>query len=85
MHETLSHAGGVKSRAELHAETYRGFRDKYSVASQLVIEAISYAWSVRKTVKRGIRKCIVRFDKRLFSLRLSFRGTKRGNPVLSLD
>lgn len=54
------------------------------MASQLLIEATSYAWSVRKTVKGGIRKCIVRLDKRLFSLKFSFRGTKRGNPVLSL-
>ncbi|MGQ9759859.1 MAG: hypothetical protein ACUVQ5_04755 [Candidatus Methanomethylicaceae archaeon] len=52
--------------------------NKYHVASQLVVEATSYAWSIKKTV--AIHKCVVRFDRRLFS----FRETNRGNPVLSL-
>jgi len=78
--EALNRLSGVRSRAELHKETYGDFRGKYCVASQLVIEATSYAWSIRKTVDEGIRKCVVRFDRRLFS----FKETKRGNPVLSL-
>jgi IS605 OrfB family transposase len=71
---------GVKSRGQLHEATYRTFMDKYHVASQLVIEATSYAWNVRKTVKGDVHKCVVRFDQRLFS----FKETKRGNPILSL-
>jgi hypothetical protein len=78
--EALGFVGDVKSRAELHNETYEKFRGKYSVASQLIIEAASYAWSIRKTVEEDISKCAVRFDKRLFS----FRQAERGNPVLSL-
>ena len=78
--EALGHVGDVRSRAELHSETYDKFRGKYEVASQLIIEATSYAWSVRKTVEGRIGKCVVRFDRRLFS----FKETGRGNPVLSL-
>jgi IS605 OrfB family transposase len=78
--DALGCVGGVKSRAELHKKTYAVFRSRHSVASQLIVEATSYAWSVRKTVDEGIRRCVVRFDKRLFS----FKQTKRGNPVLSL-
>ena len=78
--EALGHVGDVRSRAELHSETYGKFRGKYDVASQLIIEATSYAWSVRKTAKGRIGKCVVRFDRRLFS----FKETGRGNPVLSL-
>jgi IS605 OrfB family transposase len=80
MQEALGFVGDVKSRAELHNKTYEKFRGKYGVASQLIIEATSYAWSIRRTVKEDINKCVVRFDKRLFS----FRQTKRGNPILSL-
>jgi len=76
----LGYVGDVKSRAQLHEKTYYKFRGKYDVASQLVIEATSYAWSIRKTINGDILKCVVRFDKRLFS----FSETKRGNPVLSL-
>jgi len=78
--DALGCVGGVKSRAELHKKTYAVFRSRCDVASQLIVEATSYAWSVRKTVDEGIRRCVVRFDKRLFS----FKQTKRGNPVLSL-
>ncbi len=78
--EALGYLGEVESRAELHEKTYRLFRGKYEVASQLIIEATSYAWSARKTINGEISKCVVRFDKRLFS----FKETKRGNPVLSL-
>lgn len=78
--EALGFLGGVKSRAELHKRTYDVFRGKYDVASQLAIEATSYAWSIRKTADEDVGKCVVRFDKRLFSL----KETKRGNPALSL-
>jgi len=78
--EALNRLDGVKSRAELHNETYEDFRGKYRVASQLAIEAASYAWSIRRTVDKGIGKCVVRFDGRLFS----FQETRKGNPVLSL-
>jgi len=78
--EALGYVGDVKSRAELHEKTYEKFRGRYDVASQLIIEATSYAWSVRKNVDEDIGKCVVRFDRRLFS----FKETKRGNPVLSL-
>jgi IS605 OrfB family transposase len=78
--EALGYVGDVRSRAELHNRTYEKFRGKYNVASQLVIEATSYAWSIRKTVEEDVGKCVVRFDSRLFS----FKQTKRGNPVLSL-
>jgi len=78
--EALKASNGVRSRAELHEATYRAFMNKYRVASQLVIEASSYAWSNRKTIDTEPEKCVVRFDKRLFS----FKQTKRGNPVLSL-
>ncbi|MGQ9468503.1 MAG: RNA-guided endonuclease InsQ/TnpB family protein [Nitrososphaerales archaeon] len=78
--EALGYVGDVKSRAELHNETYCKLRGKYAVASQLVIEAASYAWSIRKAINGSVRKCVIRFDHRLFS----FRETKRGNPVLSI-
>jgi IS605 OrfB family transposase len=78
--EALGCVSDVGSRAELHNKTYEKFRGKYDVASQLVIEATSYAWSMRKTLDEDIGKCVVRFDKRLFS----FKQTNRGNPVLSL-
>jgi len=78
--DALGYVGDVKSRAQLHEETYYKFRGKYDVASQLAIEATSYAWSIRKTVEEAVGKCVVRFDRRLFS----FKQTKRGNPVLSL-
>jgi putative transposase len=86
--EALSSLDGVKSRGQLHNKTYLEFRGKYGVASQLIIEATSYAWSIRKrnrkrtttTSSSDIGRCVVCFDKRLFS----FRETKRGNPVLTL-
>ncbi|WXG44785.1 MAG: transposase [Promethearchaeati archaeon SRVP18_Atabeyarchaeia-1] len=83
--ETLSCLGGAKSRAQLHSKTYRALRGRHHVASQLIIEATSYAWSARKTIRRGgsgssLEKCVVRFDRRLFS----FKETKRRNPVLVL-
>ena len=78
--EALSASNGVRSRAELHQATYRSFMEEHHVASQIVIEAKSYAWSVRKIVNEGISKCVIRFDRRLFS----FKRTKRNNPVFSL-
>jgi len=78
----LGASNSVRSRGQLHKVTYGRFKEQYGVASQLVIEATSYAWSIRKSsgCVRGIHKCIVRFDSRLFS----FKRTARGNPVLSL-
>jgi IS605 OrfB family transposase len=78
--EALKASNGVRSRGQLHKVTYKTFMIKYHVASQLVIEASSYAWSNRKTITAEPKKCVIRFDKRLFS----FKQTKRGNPVLSL-
>ncbi|MGQ9469818.1 MAG: RNA-guided endonuclease TnpB family protein, partial [Nitrososphaerales archaeon] len=78
--EALRASNGVRSRTELHESTYRAFMNGQCVASQLVIEATSYAWSNRRIIKGKPNKCVVRFDKRLFS----FKRTKRGNPVLSL-
>jgi IS605 OrfB family transposase len=83
--EVLSALDGVKSRGQLHDKTYVTLRDKYNVASQLIIEATSHAWSIRKqkTANKeggGVGRCVVRFDRRL----LSFSETKRRNPVLSL-
>ncbi|WXG42768.1 MAG: hypothetical protein WED04_01490 [Promethearchaeati archaeon SRVP18_Atabeyarchaeia-1] len=80
--EALSYLGGAKSRADLHHKTYTALRGRHQVASQLIIEATSYAWSARKTISGGsvVEKCVVRFDARLFS----FRETRRGNPVLTL-
>ena len=66
------------SRKDIQKLIYNSFREKYKIASQLVIEAKTYAWNVRK--QRMPKKVVVRFDKRLFS----FRKTKRDNPVLSL-
>jgi IS605 OrfB family transposase len=78
--EALSSLDGVKSRGQLHNKTYERLKDKYNIASQLLIEATSYAWSARKTAGGDVRRCVVHFDKRLFS----FSETKRGNPVLTL-
>ena len=78
--KALGSVGDVRSRAQLHRETYEKFRGKYGVASQLIIEATRYAWSIRKTINGEIEKCVFRFDRRLFS----FKKTKRGNPILSL-
>jgi IS605 OrfB family transposase len=44
------------------------------------LEAVFYAWNHRKTVDGEVHKCVVRFDKRLFS----FSKTKRDNPAVSL-
>ncbi len=83
--EALSFVDGVNSRGQLHNKTYEVFRSKHSVASQLVVEATSYAWSIRKrrrktTGSKDVGRCVVRFDRRL----LSFSETKRSNPVLTL-
>ncbi|WXG44841.1 MAG: hypothetical protein WED04_12560 [Promethearchaeati archaeon SRVP18_Atabeyarchaeia-1] len=80
--EALDCLGGAKSRGQLHNKTYKALRGRHQVASQLVVEATSYAWSERKTIRRAgrVEKCVVRFDARLFS----FKKTKRGNPVLTL-
>jgi IS605 OrfB family transposase len=78
--EVLSSLDGVKSRGKLHTKTYGAFRVKHAIASQLVIEATSYAWSARKTVDHDVRRCVVRFDRRLFT----FSETRRGNPVLTV-
>lgn len=66
------------TRKELHYSTYKLFREKYKIPSQLIISARVYAWSIRK---QSVPKHVVlRFDKKLFSL----KKTKRENPVLSL-
>lgn len=78
--ESLKSSNGVRSRGQLHKATYKALMSKYHVASQLVIEASSYAWSNRKTINGEPKKCVVRFDRRLFS----FKYTRRGNPVLTL-
>jgi IS605 OrfB family transposase len=78
--EALRSLDGVKSRAALHNRTYARLRAEHNIASQLVIEATSHAWSIRKTAGNGVMQCVVRFDARLFS----FKQTKRGNPVLTL-
>lgn len=57
--------------------TYRQMRER-GIAAQLIEQARTIAWKGRKNGEP--QKCIVRFDKRLFSL----SETKRGNPVLSL-
>jgi IS605 OrfB family transposase len=78
--ETLKVSDGVRSRGQLHEATYRRFMDERKVASQLVVEATSYAWGNRKTIDGEPGKCVVRFDRRLFSL----KRTKRGKPIFSL-
>jgi IS605 OrfB family transposase len=78
--EVLSSLDGVRSRGQLHNKTYKKLRGKHGIASQLVIEATSYAWSIRKTAEDDVRLCVVRFDRRLFA----FSETRRGNPVLTL-
>lgn len=78
--ELLPLARRAKTSTQLHHETYKEFRGKYGIASQLVIEARRYAWNHRKTIKETLSKCIVRFDRRLFS----FQQTKRENPVLTV-
>jgi IS605 OrfB family transposase len=78
--EALCSLDGVKSRAQLHNRTYTRLKTRYQIASQLIIEATSHAWSIRKTAGNGVERCVVRFDARLFS----FKETRRGNPVLTL-
>jgi hypothetical protein len=78
--QALKASNAVRNRGQLHQTTYWAFMNDYHVASQLVIEATSYAWNQRKTVNGDVHKCVVRFDGRLFS----FKETKRGNSVLSL-
>ena len=75
----LVRAGKVKSSAELHRLTYREHRRRFGVAAQLVEEAQRYAWEVRKTANQ-INRVVVRFDRRLFSIKV----TRRGNPALSV-
>jgi IS605 OrfB family transposase len=78
--EALCSLDGVESRAELHGKTYARIRAEHQAASQLIIEATSHAWSIRKTAGKGVERCVVRYDARLFS----FKTTRRRNPVLSL-
>jgi len=78
--ELLPLARRAKERTQFQRENYEKLRGKYGVASQLVLEAVFYAWNHRKTIDGEMHKCIVQFDHRLFS----FRETKRNNPVLSL-
>ncbi|RLC36898.1 hypothetical protein DRH29_03565, partial [candidate division Kazan bacterium] len=66
------------SRKEIQNLIYKTFRKEYNIASQLIIEAKTYAWNIRK--QRIPKKITVRFDKRLFSI----KTTRRNNPVLSL-
>ena len=68
-----------RSRGQLHDLTYEEFRSKFPTASQLVIEATSYAWS-RRNSERTINNVFVRFDRRLHS----FRQTKKGRPMVAL-
>ncbi len=51
MREVLDYVGDIRSRAELYNKAYGKFRGKYDAASQLIIEATSYAWSIRKIVE----------------------------------
>lgn len=74
----LVKTGKVKSGVELHSLTYYEHRQRFDVAAQLVCEARRYAWGVRKTDQ--INRVIVRFDRRLFSI----KATRRGNPTLSV-
>ncbi len=78
--ETLPIVNSVRNRKALHDQTYYPLKEKYPVASQLIIEAASYVWSHRKNFKKPPRNCIIRFDKRLFS----FKETTRKNPIISV-
>jgi len=69
----------LQSRRELHVLTYKAFRTKFPIASQLVIEATSHAWS-RRNSERRTDNVVVRFDLRLHS----FRRTWKGTPILAL-
>jgi len=68
-----------RTRGQLHFLTYKEFRIKFPVASQLIIEATSYAWS-RRNSERRTNNVAVRFDLRLHS----FRQTRKGRPILAL-
>jgi len=68
-----------QSRRQLHLLTYKKLRAKFPVASQLVIEATSYAWS-RRNFGQRIANVVVRFDLRLHSS----RQTRKGRPILAL-
>jgi hypothetical protein len=62
-------------------KTYRSLRSRYGgVASQLVIEATSQAWAMRRNKNRSVKRCAIRFDWRLFRI----CKTERGNPLISL-
>lgn len=77
IHEHRVVASRATTNTELHHLTYKAVRER-GIAAQLMEQARTIAWKNRK---QGMpKKCIVRFDKRLFSL----SETKRGNPVLSL-
>jgi len=79
--ESIAALGSAKSRKQLHEATYHKLRDKYDIASQLVVEATSEAWSKRRNIRKSTpQKAIVRFDRRLFRL----ARTVRGNPILSI-
>jgi len=78
--ELLPLARRAGTRGQLQQENYECVRGEYGVASQLVLEAIFYAWNHRKTIDDKMYRCSVRFDKRLFG----FSKTKRENPAVSL-
>ena len=75
--------GKGHTRTSLHQETYKDFRERFRVPSQLVISARVYAWGFRRNYRKhksDIKRISVSFDNRLFSL----SETKSGNPVFSL-
>lgn len=71
----------ARSRKALREATYYHLKDKYAVASQLIIETTGYVWCQRKTLMQKPNRYSVRFDTRLFS----FKQTARGNSMLSLQ
>ncbi len=68
-----------QSRRQLHTLTYKAFRTRFPIASQLIIEATSYAWS-RRNSERRTDNVVVRFDLRLHS----FKRTWKGRAILAL-
>jgi IS605 OrfB family transposase len=70
--------GTIRTYNELHAVTYTANK-RSGIASQLIEEAQRYAWQRRK-ITDNIEQPTVRFDKRLFS----WKVTKQGHPVLSV-
>lgn len=76
---TICFKTGARSQHQLQQNLYSHLCKKYSIAAQLVLEALLYGWNAKNTAEQ-LKDVIVRFDQNISS----FRETGRGNPVVTV-